>query len=189
MRLLRSTGLAWQFVGMFTSLPVKQEQFLFLVVEGMPGSHAYAKVYGESLSKKVCEASASRLLARAKVQQRRNEMIVAKAAEQPITTTYLTRELLAVGLEARKIGQGSAAVAAYQTVAKLHGLLIDKVQVDALVRKPTESPDAPIEMSEEDWLTKYGVVNLIAEPLQPIDESPKEEIIPTDQGSEPIVEG
>jgi len=152
---------------MFTSLPVKQEQFLFLVVEGMAGSHAYAKVYGESLSKKVCEASASRLLARAKVQERRNEMIVAKAAEQPITTTYLTRELLAVGLEARRIGQGSAAVAAYQTVAKLHGLLVDKLQVDAFVRKPSESPEAPTEMSEEDWLTKYGIVN-----LQPIDVQP-----------------
>ena len=161
---------------MFTRLPVKQEQFLFLVVEGMPGSRAYAKVYGENLSKKVCEASASRLLARVKVQERRNEMIVAKAAEEPITTTYLTRELLAVGLEARRIGQGSAAVAAYQTVAKLHGLLIDKVQVDALVRKPSEEPGAPAEMSEEDWLTKYGVVN-----LQPIDVQP---MIST---SEPLV--
>ena len=155
----------------------------------MPASHAYAKVYGEDKSKAVCEVSGSRLLSRAKVKQRRQEMVVAKMAEQPITTTYLTRELLAVGLEARKIGQGSAAVAAYQTVAKLHGLLIDKVQVDALVRKPTESPEAPVEMTEEDWLTKYGVVNLTPEPLQPVVSHIKEDDIPMDQGSkspEPI---
>jgi hypothetical protein len=64
------------------------------------------------------------------------------------------------------------------------------MQVDALVRKPTESPDAPVEMSEEDWLTKYGVVNLIAEPLQPVVNTPIEESIPIDQGSaspEPIL--
>ena len=154
---------------MFTHLPVKQEQFLFLVVEGMPASRAYAEIYGQDKSKAVCEVSGSRLLSRAKVKQRRQEMVLAKMAEKPITTTFLTRELLAVAGEARTIGQGSAAVAAYQTVAKLHGLLVDKVQMDALVRKPTESPDAPAEMSEEDWLTKYGVVNLLPNVAEPQD--------------------
>jgi hypothetical protein len=106
---------------------------------------------------------------------------------------FLTTELLAISLEARALGQQSAAVAGLQTVAKLHGLMIDKMQVDALVRKPTESPDAPSEMSEEDWLTKYGVVNLLPSPMQPMvsvpDDRTTDLVSIEPEGSEPSVEG
>jgi hypothetical protein len=46
--------------------------------------------------------------------------------------------------------------------------MVDKLQLDAIVRKPSESPESPDEMSEEDWLTKYGVINLTPLPVQPI---------------------
>jgi DNA-directed RNA polymerase subunit RPC12/RpoP len=137
---------------MFTRIPVKQEQFLLLILEGMPGSHAYAEVYGQDKSKAVCEACASRLLSKAKVQARKAELMAARAARQPMTAAFLSGEALAVAHESRALGQGSAAVAAYQLVAKLNGLIVDKVQQDVLVRKPSASPESPDEMTAEEWM-------------------------------------
>ena len=72
------------------------------------------------------------------------------------------------------------------------------MQVDALVRKPSESPEAPAEMSELEWLTKYGVVNItptslsIPLTLQPIDVlAPTDTLVaaePEPSGSEPLVD-
>jgi len=137
---------------MFTQLPVRHEQFLWLVVEGMPATHAYAKVYGEAKSRAVCEAAASRLLSKVKVQQRKAEIVASKVAAEPVSAASLSREALAVAGESRALGQGSAAIAAYQLVAKLHGLLIDRQQTEVLVRKPSASPESPDEMSAEQWL-------------------------------------
>ena len=137
---------------MFTHLPVKQEQFLWLVVDGMPATRAYAEVYGQDKSRAVCEASGSRLLSKAKVKARRAEIVAARAARQPLSAEFLSREALAVATESRALGQGSAAIAAYQLVAKLNGLIVDKVQQDVLVRKPSASPESPDEMSAEQWL-------------------------------------
>ena len=113
---------------MFTHLPVKQEQFLWLIVDGMPGSRAYAETYGQHLSKAVCEVSASRLLSKAKVQARRQEIVASRAARQPVTAQFLTTELISIAGEARALGQGSAAVQAMMGVAKLHGLIVDRVE-------------------------------------------------------------
>jgi len=166
---------------MFTQLPVKQELFLARVVDGMPGSHAYADVYGQDKSKAVCEASASRLLASVKVQARKAEMLAARAARQPMSAEFLSREALAVAIESRALGQGSAAIAAYQLVAKLHGLLVDKVQQEVLVRKPSASPESPDEMSAEQWL---GMVSgALPTPLT-IEHNQKESAEPSSLGGD-----
>jgi len=163
---------------MFTHIPVKQEQFLFLVVEGMTATAAYAKVYGEDKSRAVCEAAASRVLSSVKVKARRQEMLAAKAAATPITVEYLTREALATATEARALGQGSAAITGYQLVAKLHGLLIDRQQTDVLIRKPSASPQSPDDLSAEDWLTEYASTKLIENSTEQVEP-------PSDGGSEP----
>jgi hypothetical protein len=163
---------------MFTHIPVKQEQFLFLVVEGMTATAAYAKVYGEDKSRAVCEAAASRVLSSVKVKARRQEMLAAKAAATPITVEYLTREALATVQEARALGQGSAALQGYQLVAKLHGLLIDRQQTDVLIRKPSSSPESPDDLSAEDWLTEYASTKLITENTVTVEPS-------DDEGSKP----
>ena len=136
---------------MFTRLRPKQEQFLWLVIEGVSATRAYAEVYANT-NENSCAASASKLLTMPKVVARRNELIAAKAARQPITAAFLTTELIAVAGESRALGQGSAAVAALMGAAKLQGLIVDKVQQDVLVRKPSASPESPDEMSAEQWL-------------------------------------
>lgn len=137
---------------MFTRVNAKQEQFLWLLVDGQPATHAYAQVYGPAKSRAVAEACASRLLSNAKVAARRQEIIAQRAAAAPISVERLSREMLAVALESRALGQGSAAVAAYMGVAKIQGLIVDRVQQDVLVRKPTNDPQSPDEMSAEQWL-------------------------------------
>jgi hypothetical protein len=142
---------------MFTRIPVKQEQFLLLVLDGQPASRAYAHVYGQDKSKAVCEVSGSRLLSKARVQQRKSELLAARHAASPISAAFLTGELLATAAESRALGQGSAAQACYMGVAKLHGLIVDRVQADVLVRKPANNPDSPDEMTAEAWLSDFGV--------------------------------
>jgi hypothetical protein len=146
---------------MFTRVNAKQEQFLILLVEGQSAARAYAQVYDPAMSLPVAAACASRMLTKAKVQARQSELIEARLAAQPITVQYLTREALATVGEARALGQGSAALQGYQFVAKLHGLLVDKVQADVLVRKPSASPESPDDMDAQDWLNQYASTKLI----------------------------
>jgi len=152
---------------MFTQLPVRHEQFLWLVVDGMVATHAYAKVYGEDKSRAVCEAAASRLLSSDKVKRRKAEIIAARHAAQPASIEFLTRELVAISGESRALGQGSAAVQAMMGVAKLHGLLVDRVQSDVLIRKPSASPTSPDELSAEQWLSEYAVTSQITKEPEP----------------------
>jgi len=146
---------------MFTHLPAKHELVLLHVLNGLPGSHAYAMVYGQDRGKATCEVNASRILSSAKVKARRAELLAARAAATPISIEFLTAETLATIGEARALGQGSAALQGYQLVAKLHGLLVDKVQTDVLIRKPSSSPESPDDMAPDEWLNQYANTKLI----------------------------
>jgi hypothetical protein len=142
---------------MFTRIPAKHEMVLLHVLDGLPGSHAYAMVYGQDRGKATCEVNASKILSSTKVQARKQELMAARHARQPISAQFLTGELLATAAESRALGQGSAAQACYMGVAKLHGLIVDRVQADVLVRKPANNPDSPDEMTAEAWLSDFGV--------------------------------
>jgi hypothetical protein len=63
-------------------------------------------------------------------------------------------------------------------VAKLHGLLVDKVQSDVLIRKPSSSPESPDDLSAEAWLTEYASTKLIENNTKEVEPS-------SDGGSEP----
>ena len=152
---------------MFTKVNVRQERFLWLVVDGVPATRAYAEVYGQDKNENTCAASASKLLTVPKIVARRNELIAAKAAREPIGVPFLTGELIAISAEARALGQGSAAVQAMMGVAKLHGLLVDRVQSDVLIRKPSASPTSPDELSAEQWLSEYAVTSQITKEPEP----------------------
>ena len=68
----------------------------------------------------------------------------------------MTRELLAVARAASLDKQHSAASAALMGVAKIHGMLVEKHVVDAVVRRPSLQPNGPDEMTELEWLQEYG---------------------------------
>jgi hypothetical protein len=64
-------------------------------------------------------------------------------------------------------------------IAKLHGLLVDKVQADVLVRKPSASPESPDDMAPDEWLNQYASAKLIEQ--KPSDEE-EQNIDPLDEG-------
>jgi hypothetical protein len=78
------------------------------------------------------------------------------AAAQSISVQSVTRMLVKTYDLAMAEKQASAAAQAALGVAKLHGLLIDRVQADLLIRKPSASPDGPDEMDADEWLSSYA---------------------------------
>ena len=68
--------------------------------------------------------------------------------------------------------QASAAAQSVMGLAKLHGMIIDKTQVDALVRKPSPDPSAESEMSEDDWLAQYGAASAQSPSSEPKPDKP-----------------
>ena len=99
------------------------------------------------------ETKASRLVSNGKIASRVAEL-QAKAAEKTgITIKSLTDDLIRLRMLAEANAQVAAGVAAVGMIAKLHGLVIDKAQVEAIVRRPAPAPgiEAGVILSEEDW--------------------------------------
>ena len=68
------------------------------------------------------------------------------------------------------------AATAVTGIAKLHGLVIDRQQIEAVIRKPSYDPNAEPAMSEAEWFEQFGSVPAIdyraepqTEPVQPAD--------------------
>lgn len=62
------------------------------------------------------------------------------------------------------------AVAAITGVAKLHGLVVDRAQIEAVIRKPSFDPNADATVSETEWLEQFGskiAIDYQAEPQPP----------------------
>ena len=145
-----------------TVLKPAQEMFLILLVEqGLSATQAYSQAYPTCKAVSVL-AAASRLLKNSKVLTRKGELeaqktVIARAATR-VTAEFLSSELLAVAAEARKEKQLGAASAALMGVAKIHGMLVEKHQVDALIRRPTTAISGPDQMTELQWLQDFGTV-------------------------------
>lgn len=133
----------------------RQEQFCQQILIGKPATIAAQIAYGHSYG--VAAVTGSRLLKSVKVTARIEQLRAHEAAAAKISVPFLTRELIATAQEARALAQQSAATAAYGLIAKLHGLIVDKVAIDAVVRKPSSEPASPDEMTESDWLRKHGL--------------------------------
>jgi len=102
------------------------------------------------------------LLKNAKVLARKAELeaqkaVVSRAATR-VTAELITRELLEVARLAKQDKQLGAASAALMGVAKIHGMLVEKHQVDALIRRPTTAISGPDQMTELQWLQDFGTV-------------------------------
>jgi hypothetical protein len=148
-----------------TKLRHSQELFLLLIVEQELSPHdAYAKAYPKCKESSV-SVCASRLLANAKVKARKAELETARAlavrATTRVTAENLTAELQAIATEARIAKQYAAASAAIMGIAKIHGMLVEKHIVDAVVRRPSLQPIGPDEMTELEWIKEYSPTTII----------------------------
>jgi len=133
----------------------RQEQFCQQIAGGSSYTKAYRTVYGAS--QRQAESNGSRMMRSDRVQARIAQIRADNAATQRVTLPFLTAGLRRAGDLAERTGQASAMSQSYMGIAKLHGFLIDRQQVDLLVRKPSAEPSSPDEMDETEWLSRHGL--------------------------------
>lgn len=110
-------------------LTLKQERFCLVYMETGNASEAYRQAYDcENMEDKTIWEAASRQLDNYKVIARVNELKAELQADLNITVESLTKKLETARKCAVKQGNPAGQVAATMGQAKLHGLLIDKLQ-------------------------------------------------------------
>ena len=137
-------------------LTARQEAFCTSLAKGLPASRAYVNA-GYDARNNAAEANASRLLRNAKVATRLAELQRQAAHKAAVTAKSIAAELDTAFRLAFENKQAAACVAASMGKAKLFGLIVDRAEVEQTIRrKPVADPDAPAEMSLDDWQKKYG---------------------------------
>jgi len=141
------------------TIPIKltdrQEQFCQQILGAKSAAEAYRIAYG--VGQKVSEAAGPRLLGSVRVKARIAQLREFESASQRVTLPFLTAGLYRAARLAEATSQPSAMAQALLGVAKLHGFLVDRQQLDVLVRRPSPSPESPDEMSEEQWLAAHSI--------------------------------
>lgn len=116
------------------NLTPKQDAFCLAYIETGNASEAYRRAYDAgNMSDNAIHVAASRLLDNAKVALRVAELQAAHQVRHNITVDTLTDKLEAAREMAMGEVQPSAAVSATMGMAKLHGLLVDKVEAETIV--------------------------------------------------------
>jgi len=151
-------------------LTARQEQFAQGLMKGMSQRDAYKLAGYKVAHDKVADADASRLLTNANFQNRLREMERDKAISDLVTVHSVTSMLATVYEDARRYKQIGAAATAAMGIAKLHGLLVDKLE--DVTRRPARSPDAPLEIEVEHWLTEHKLIGQQPNVESPTLESP-----------------
>jgi hypothetical protein len=139
----------------------RQERFCQAIVEGKPASRAYVEA---GYSTRSPDQEASNLVRNPKVASRLAELQAKAVQKHEITMERLTEDLLGVYADARKNGQYSAAVAAHALIARMHGFVVDRAQVDIVHHKPARLPTRKLELTEAEWLRLYSPPQAIASP-------------------------
>ena len=135
-----------------SDLPPRQERFAQAIAAGKNGPQA-SREAGYAANPHAARVNASRRLAKASVAARVAELQAEYAVKNAITIDGQLSKLEEVRLQAIEDRNQSAAVAAIVAESKLCGLIIDKAQVEAIVRRPSPAPgiETGVIMSEEDW--------------------------------------
>lgn len=126
-----------------SDLTAKQEAFALAYVETGKGSEAYRRAYevGADTKPETIWSEASRLLADPKVSARVKELQQEARDLMLVSIGTLTEELEEARLKAMGDEKGaSAAVSAVMAKAKLHGLLVEKVEATGKDGAPLTPP-------------------------------------------------
>jgi len=137
-------------------LTFQQEQFAQAIMKGLKIGEAYKLAGYHPTNRNSQDASAARLLRSAKIASRLEEMAVAKRISEAVSVHSVTDMLATVFDAASRDKQHGAAATAAMGIAKLHGLLVDKLE--DVTRRPARSPDAPLEIEVEHWLTEHKLI-------------------------------
>lgn len=135
-------------------LNARQERFCLYLVEGLPQSRAYIDA-GYVARGNAAEVAAARLFRNVQVQSRIAELQAAAARRSEITVDDLVAELESMRKLAMACKNPAAGVAAVMGKAKLLGLIVDKAEIEATVRKPAREPTDDKRMSLEEWERRF----------------------------------
>ena len=139
----------------YGALNSRQERFAQLLAEGMPQSRAYIEA-GYKARGNAAYAEASRLVRKDKVMTRLDALRVDHAEASNVTVKSITHMLVATYELSVAEKQCGAATQAAMGLAKLHGFLVDRQQVEAVIYKPSRNPTDRIDMTLEKSTETFG---------------------------------
>lgn len=115
---------------MADALTLKQEEFCRKYIESGNASEAYRRAYNaKNMKNETIHRAAFELLENPKVATILEELKAEMRCRHDVTVESLCQELEADRQLARQNGQAGAAMTATMDIAKLHGLLIEKRQL------------------------------------------------------------
>ncbi|MER9403680.1 terminase small subunit [Mesorhizobium caraganae] len=135
-------------------LNIRQERFCQGLLEGLPQSRAYVEA-GYAARGNAAQVEASKMVRLPKVAARVAELQAAAARRSEITVDDLVAELEDMRKLAIACKHPAAGVAAVMGKAKLLGLIVDKAEIEATVRKPAREPTDDKRMSLEEWERRF----------------------------------
>jgi phage terminase small subunit len=133
----------------------RRERFCQGIAKGLSATESYRRA-GYKGNGHVAEAGASEILRNPEVANRLAELQAKAAVRHEISMESLTRDLLFIRDNALKTDQNAAAVAALALVARMHGFVVDRAQVDIVHHKPARLPTKQLELTEDEWLRLYN---------------------------------
>lgn len=124
-------------------LTPKQEAFCQAIITEPNSSAAYRKAYPKSVKwkDKTVHEMACRLRAKVKVYARVHELQADQAERSAVSVESLTADTRRIMAQADELGHTSAAVSAVNLIAKMHGLLVDRMKVEPVTIKIERSYD------------------------------------------------
>ena len=139
-------------------LTPRQEVFAQRLAVGDSQGQAYREAGFAAQGDRVYELAsrlAKQVKVRSRVDQLRLQLDRARASTRVVTAHTVSVMLEEVAANATRDKQHGAAATAIMGLAKLHGLLVDKTE--DVTRRAARSPNAPVEIEVEHWLTEQGV--------------------------------
>lgn len=137
-------------------MTARQEKFCLLIVQGETKPTAYEQAGYSVKSKTVAQVQASKLLRMPNIQNRIQGLQGQLQRRTLITLESLTDDLIEIRQAARAAGSFGPAVQATQTIAKLHGFMVDRAEV-TVSHRPAPLPTKVLELSEDEWKAQFGV--------------------------------
>jgi len=135
---------------MTNELTLKQEQFCQSYIETGNASEAYRRAYdSENMKPETINRNAKALMDDNKIATRVKHLKAQHQKRHNVTVNSLTVELDEAKDLANTTKNPSAAVSAIVAKAKLHGLLIEKRQLETIGRKRTPAQLTDEELEEE----------------------------------------
>lgn len=135
----------------------RYERFAQGIAKGKSQTDAYLYAgYTPNKEGKGDRSNAGTLARRPEIAERIAELQAKQANRIGVTVDDLVAELDDFMKLAKRVKQPAAGVGAVLAKGKLLGLIVDKAEVDATVRKPASKPTDQKQMTLDEWQEKFS---------------------------------